>query len=246
MRNLARVSVLRPLGGSTPMRILARRLISSFLLLTLASPPSWGDDGNAQPAFMDQKLLEWCLSYFSRQDGKAAALPQPAKALAPLKLEEMIAPPDLVTQTQIAGKLPANIEKYQGTWIWPSASQSPFFAIFVECLTSQEMTIAFVPRRPQNEEVSARFMRMTLFWTGTEFSDSKPEGLPNYRIKASRFGDAWKITQMIYPGPHLLETLLVLVTANAISCTPPLVLRPVDTREYAILGRNCTQPSIFA
>ncbi|WP_162914107.1 hypothetical protein [Taklimakanibacter lacteus] len=143
----------------------------------------------------DNKLPEWCLSHFPGVDEDAWAISRPLGKFAPFKLEDMIAPADLVTKTEIVGKLPGYIRKYRGVWIWPTISQPPDFAIFVERLSPKEMMIAFLGRATaENESYREKLRansRQKLTWNGTAFS-SAPEGdlQSKTTIYISAFGHA--------------------------------------------------------
>lgn len=107
----------------------------------------------------------------------------------------MIAPADLVTKTEIVGRLPGYIRKYRGVWIWPAIDGPPDFALFVERLTEREMTIAFVFRATEKNKDHRDRLRQNarekLTWNGTAFS-SGPEGEleSTTSIYISAFSDA--------------------------------------------------------
>lgn len=120
----------------------------------------------------DFKVFEWCLSHFPRREGgDIQLLPRPPGELRSFDLSNSTAPSDLVTKTQIVGKLPPSIEKYQGIWTWPSIDAPSSGAIVIERLTTTEMTIVLMRERDKNQDVQPE--RLTLGWTGTHFFHSK-------------------------------------------------------------------------
>jgi hypothetical protein len=173
------------------MRSLAYVLV--MLLLVSGSAPSWGGGKSAaitSPA-LEVQLAEWCASYFPTI--RSAPLWRPVKKLAPLNLNEMSAPSDLIATTQTAGKLPWYVERYRGTWIAPTVEPQIPGAIFVERLTPTEMTIALVlPKQATDKKASQEGLRLNLIWTGKEFADALPwpKGSRGFVVQVSPFGDA--------------------------------------------------------
>jgi hypothetical protein len=187
MRRLPRVSVL----------LLVWQFTTALLLILMAgsAPARAEDNSESQSHQTDDGIFEWCMSYFPRVDEENGTTTRPAGNLAPFKLEEMIAPADLITKTEIAGKLPGYIRKYRGVWIWPMITEPPLFALFVERLSPREMTIALLSRatadnRPHRKRLLEN-SREKLTWNGTAFS-SEPEGELQSKttIYISAFGHA--------------------------------------------------------
>ncbi len=173
-----------------------RIALAVCILLALGSASRAEDrdmDTHSQEA--DDKLPEWCRSHFPGVDQEAWAISRPMGEFALFRLADMIAPADLITKTEIVGKLPGYIRKYRGTWIWPRISQPPDFAIFVERLSPKEMTIAFLSRATaENESYREKLRgnsRQMLTWNGTAFS-SAPQGKLQSKttIYISAFGHA--------------------------------------------------------
>jgi hypothetical protein len=122
------------------------------------------------------KAFEWCLSHFPKREGESVRLlPRPAGELRPFDPSNAMLPADLVTKTQINGKLSPSLEKYKGIWTWPSLDVPASGVIFVERLTPTEMTIVLARQRDKSEDLEPE--RLTLGWTGTHFYHSK--GTPN-------------------------------------------------------------------
>lgn len=185
MRNLVRVSVLRDFIPVT---------IASFFLLAIGHASTRAEDHSTEtPSPAGDELLQWCLSRFPGMSEEAGTISRPRGKVAPLKVEEMIVPADLVTKTETTGRLPGYIRKYRGVWIWPSVP--PDFAIFVERLGPTEMSIAFLSRATaRNESYRERLRensRKKLTWNGTALS-SAPEGNLQSKITIyiSAFGQA--------------------------------------------------------
>jgi hypothetical protein len=156
-----------------PMRNPSCFSFTLCVLLTVGSVPSWAtnDGPETHPNEINERLLNWCLSYFPVEDPSKGPLSRPAKELAPMKLDQMVFPPDLVTKTQTVGKLPWYVEKYRDTWIWPSVGEHPPFAVFVEGLTPTEITVALTIRRKEGEKANPyKHLREKLKWTGREFA----------------------------------------------------------------------------
>jgi hypothetical protein len=174
MRNLVCVSVLLVVGSSMPA--MAETSVTD----------------------VNEKAFEWCLSQFPHEDNPWAAddgkpLPHPTAKLQPFNLRNAIAPPDLVTRTEVVGELPPPIEKFRGHWTWPAVEGLPPAVIFVERLTSTEMTIATAFNREKGlDEADYEVERMTLSWTGTHFAYSKvtPEESRQVEIHVSQSGEA--------------------------------------------------------
>lgn len=173
--------------------------IPVLILLAIGGASAWAesDSFEARSHVSDDDALQWCFSRFPSGSEAIGASSRPIAELelAPLKPEEMIAPADLITKTEIVGRLPGYIRKYRGVWIWPAISEPPDFAVFVERLTEKEMTIAFVFRaKEENKDYRDRLRnnsREKLTWNGTAFS-AGPEGEleSTTNIYISAFSDA--------------------------------------------------------
>lgn len=138
----------------------------------------------------DWRVIEWCFSHFPREEsGSVQLLPRPPGKLRLFDLSNSTAPIDLVTKTQIVGKLPPSVEKYQGYWIWPSIDEPSPRAILVERLTPTEMTISLIRERERDDDDKPD--RMFLSWTGTHFASSigTPKEFREMEIRVSQSGD---------------------------------------------------------
>jgi hypothetical protein len=177
MRNLGCVSVLLPF----------------LLAFTLASPLR-AETGALRLTKTDEKAFAWCLSHFpfglenpwAEED---AVLPaRPVERLSPLDTKVMLIPPGLVTDTEAVGKLPSAVARYKGLWIWPTVSVPSPMAIFVEQLTTTEMTIAMIRKKlPSNSDP----LRYKLKWNGEAFIEEpgNPQDV-GFHISISRDGQA--------------------------------------------------------
>jgi hypothetical protein len=184
MPSFARVSVLRDVTQIT---------VAFFFLLAISSASTPAEDDGTEAQSPGDVLFKWCLSRFPGMDEEAGTISRPRGKPAPLKVEEMIAPADLITKTEIVGRLPGYIRKYRGVWVWPS--EPPSFVVFVERLSRKEMTIALLSRAmAENESYREKLRensREKLAWNGTAFS-STPEGELQSKttIYISAFGQA--------------------------------------------------------
>lgn len=148
----------------------------------------------------DEKAFEWCLSHFPFgienpwADENAAPLQRPVKSFPPFDIEDMLGPPELIKETEIAGELVPEIAKYQGHWIWPAVSMPSPMAIFVERLTPTEMTVAMVKKKLNTEpepHAQSSSLRHKLKWNGDAFIEEPqgPDGV-GYLIRISQDGRA--------------------------------------------------------
>lgn len=145
----------------------------------------------------DEKAFAWCLSHFpfgSENPWADEDADRPVKQFPPFDMKDMLGPPNLVKETEIAGKLSATIAKYQGLWIWPTVSVPSPIAIFVERLTPTEMTIAMVKRELNSEHGAPSNpdpLRYELKWNGEAFigEPGDPDEV-GYHISISQDGQA--------------------------------------------------------
>lgn len=170
------------------MRTVAR--VSLLLTILFGHCAAVSHQAYARELSTDWKVFEWCLSHFPREEsGNVQLLPRPPGKLRSFDLSNSTAPSDLVTKTQIVGKLPPSIEKYQGYWTWPSIDEPSPGAILVERLTPTEMSISLIRERSKSEGNKPE--RMFLSWTGTQFASSigTPKEFRELEIRVSQSGD---------------------------------------------------------
>ncbi|MBK1867347.1 hypothetical protein [Taklimakanibacter albus] len=169
-------------------------LISIFTFLMLVPARAEDDNSESRSHVNEDEALKWCFSRFPSAE-PAEVSSRSISELAPFKLEDTIAPPGLITKTETVGRLPGYIRKYKGVWIWPAITEPPAFAIFVERLTAEEMTIAFVSRATEENkdyrDGLRKNSRQKLTWNGTAFS-AGPDGEleSTTTIYISAFSDA--------------------------------------------------------
>lgn len=178
-----------------------RNIVWISILTFLMLVPARAEDDNSESRshVNEDEALKWCFSRFPSTEPSEVSS-RSLRELAPFKLEDMVAPPDLITKTETVGRPPGYIRKYKGVWIWPAITEPPDFAIFVERLTAEEMTIAFVSRATEeNKDYRDKLRknsREKLTWNGTAFSRG-PEGEleSTTSIYVSAFSDALLIVR---------------------------------------------------
>jgi hypothetical protein len=90
-------------------------------------PARAGDNNSESRSHVsDDDGLQWCFSRFPAGSEAIGASSRPLEdlELAPLNLDEMIAPADLITKTEVVGGLPGYIRKYRGVWIGPTTGSA--------------------------------------------------------------------------------------------------------------------------
>jgi hypothetical protein len=145
----------------------------------------------------DENAYAWCISHFlslddedPQPDKEILPIARPAAKLRPFDIKEMLVPPGLITETEIVGRLPPEIEKYRGLWITPTIDAPSLTAIFVERLTPTEMIIALARRKPDPKASlppNPDDPRSKLKWNGNVFNDVRGVG---YIISISPDGEA--------------------------------------------------------
>lgn len=174
-------------------------ILALLISASIGEPSARAEDDNieARSHVSDNGALQWCFSRFPSGSEVIGASSRPIKdlELVPLKLDEMIAPADLITKTEIVGRLLGYIRKYRGVWIWPTIGEPSDFAIFVERLTEREMTIAFLVRATErnrdHRDGLRKNARQKLTWNGTAFSSGPTGELESTTsIYISAFSDA--------------------------------------------------------
>lgn len=208
---MAALLPLREILSDTMMR---NFLFVTCLLLVVVGASSLGTaedtDGERIPA-IDDRLLEWCLSYFPEPDETAAPIERP-KTLPPFSMEGVRAPPDLVKETVIVGDIPEAVKAYGGSWLLPWTGKSPFpYAAYVERLTPTEMTIAFLVK-PSIDKPD-RGVRYTLTWSGQDFAGKTDnllgiEGGVTFGVVVSPSGEAMALGFADDREAHFLGCLI--------------------------------------
>lgn len=201
-----------------PLReVLSETVMRNFLsclLLVVVGASSLGiaedTDGERIPA-IDDRLLEWCLSYFPEPDETVAPIERP-KTLPPFKMDGLQAPPDLVKETVIVGDIPDAVKAYSGSWLLPWVGKSPFpYAAYVERLTPADMTIAFLVKPLSNKP--DRALRYTLTWNGQNFAGKTDnllgiEGGVTFGVVVSPTGEAMALSFANDREGHFLGCLI--------------------------------------
>jgi hypothetical protein len=195
------------------------RLLVLFPALFLGSLSPLGQTVSNQTNVqeVDNKLFEWCLSYFPDvvlNDG--GPLERPVEKLAAIDMTGVVAPPGLITETEIVGDLPPSIKSYKGRWASPFETNPILpYAVFVERLSPTEMTIALLikssggqQRHPPND------LRHRLKWDGQAFIAERSnllgiEGV-TFGVQVSPFGDAMVLSWSDDREAHLLTCLMAL------------------------------------
>lgn len=193
-----------------------RRTARVLFLLTSLCGSVGAADGSAEEYInkIDERLFEWCLSYFPEPDEETTPIEQP-KTLPPFSMEGVRAPPDLIKETIIIGKIPKAMRAYGGSWLLPWTGKSPFpYAAYVERLTPTEMTIAFLVKPLDGlKAYSANSLRHTLTWSGSDFS-GKTENLfglgggLTFGVRISPSGDALALSFTDDREGHFLGCLV--------------------------------------
>lgn len=176
-----------------------RRLsaLVSFLLIIGDTTPAKAETEPWSMTKADEKAFGWCISHFLSLDDESPEtdkdirpIARPVEKFRPFDIKEMLTPPGLITETEIVGRLPPEIEKYRGLWIEPTIDTPSLRAIFVERLTPTEMTIAEARRKPDPQHSvppNPDNPRRKLKWNGKAFRDVRGVG---YYISISPDGEA--------------------------------------------------------
>jgi hypothetical protein len=164
-------------------------LVLSISTTAIAKPPATSS-GEIQ-----EKLFEWCGGFFASGTDKNP-IERPNGSI-PFNMKDQEVPPDLVTPTQIVHQLPPEIEKYQGTWILPSAVETSSIIVFVERLAPKEMTLVLLIKTA-GETASRRYRLIRI---GGRFSDTEPwpKGQPALIAQVSPRGEALGLDLIGYP-----------------------------------------------
>lgn len=137
----------------------------------------------------DDEAFYWCNGYFFDEDGSGSTAERPTQKLTPFVLEDMMKPVDLVTETEVVGKLPPEVDRYRGYWILPSIGEPVGGALFVERLTPIEITLVLTARR---DVLEREIPRLNLKWTGKEFAD-RLDDKPGIILRVSPGGHAMNL-----------------------------------------------------